>query len=229
MRRMPRPASRWLAAGLATALLLVPGCRSDGGADLPAATDLLPAAADAMAQLETAKLVVETDTDLAELPVRRADGVVTRAGDAAGTAQLNQLSMLIEMTFVVVEDTFYYQLIGGWQELPLSEAADLYDPSAILDPDRGVANLLRTADKAKVDTRETSSGVDTYRVSAELAPDALSTLLPGVNGPAAGVLWIGVDQPLLHQIEISVPAGNESGTATVRLSDFDAPVDISAP
>lgn len=234
MRRMPYPLRGWLAtAGLTTALLLASaGCGGDSDGDLPDAAELLPAAADRMAAVETARLAVETDTDVSDMPVRRVEGVITRVGDAEGTAQLDQLGLLVELSFVVVGDTFYFQLIGGWQDIPLSQASTLYDPSAILDPDRGVANLLRTAQDATVDGRESVAGVDAYRVDAELDGATLGTLLPGVTESAPGTLWIGVDEPLLHQIEITLPAADEEseqGAATVRLSDFDAPVDISAP
>lgn len=225
MRRMPRPTRRHVAAVLLSALLAVAGCRGGGG-ELPEAAGLLAAAADAMAEVETARLVVETDADLSELAVRRVEGVLTRSGDAEGTAQIEQLGALVEISFVVVGDTFHYQLIGGWQQMPLSQASTLYDPSAILDPQRGVARLLRDATPGEVERRESVSGVDTYRVTATLPDVALASLLPGVVEQVSGTLWIGVDRPLLYRAEVALPG---EGTATVTFEDFDAPVDIRAP
>ena len=46
-----------------------------------------------------------------------------------------------------------------------------------------------------------------------------------------GTLWIGVERPLLHGAEVSLAGvgGGAEGTATVTLTDFDAPAEISAP
>lgn len=218
------------AAAILACLLVVAGC-GGGDADLPAVEELLPAAADEMAGVETTRMVVETEAGLTELALRRVDGRLTRSGDAVGTAAIEQFGALMEISFVVVGDTFYYQLIGGWQELPLSEASTLYDPSAILDPERGVAHLLRAATDGTVEARETVSGVDVYRVSATLPGEALGSLLPGVVESAPGTLWIGAERPLLHRAEVTLAgaAGGEAGTATVTWSEFDTPVEISAP
>lgn len=230
MRRMPRPVRRTIAA-LLLVLSAAVGCGRGGGGDgdLPAAEELLAAAADEMAGVQSTRVVVETDADLSGLSVRRVEGVLTRSGEAEGTAQIEQLGALMEVSFVLVGDTFHYKLIGGWQQLPLSQAATLYDPSAILDAERGVPHLLRTATDGEVEARETVSGVDTYRVSATLSSGALGALLPGVGESVPGTLWIGVDRPLLHRAEVTLTGAAGAGTATVTLADFDAPVEISAP
>ena len=229
MRRMPQTARRTIAALLLVMLTAV-GCgRGGGDGELPAAAELLAAAADEMAAVQSTRLVVETDTDVSGLPVRKVEGVLTRSGEAEGTAQIEQMGVLMEVSFVLVGDTFHYKLIGGWQQLPLSQASTLYDPSAILDGERGVPHLLRTVTDGEVEARETVAGVQTYRVRATLPGDALGVVLPGIDEPVPGTLWIGVDRPLLHRVEFTLTGAAGSGTATVTLSDFDAPVEISAP
>lgn len=221
---MHRSVTAALSAAAAAAILLTAGCNrgggDDGGGDLPDAAGLMTAAADEMAQVETVAMQLETDTDLGGLPVRRVDGVVTQAGDAEGTALIEQLGTEVELKFVVVEETFHYQLIGGWQQLPLADAAEFYDPSAILDPDRGVANLLRTATDPRVERRDG----DQYEVTATFPAEALGVVLPGA-AETRGTVWIGVDRPLLHRAQFPV----EEGTVTVSLSKFDEPVTIVAP
>jgi lipoprotein LprG len=228
---MRRHVTTLAAAVTLAALLGAAGCKGgkdndDGGGELPEAAALMTASADEMAQVETVAMQLETDTDLGGLPVRAVDGVVTRAGDAEGTAEIEQLGQLVELRFVVVDDTFHYQLIGGWQQLPLDDAAEFYDPSAILDPDRGVANLLRTATDPTVEGRDG----DLYEVTATFNADALEVVLPGAPDGTRGTLWIGVDRPLLHRAQFPVEAGSaEVGTLHVTLSNFDEPVDIVAP
>lgn len=212
-----------VSAAAAVAVLVAAGCSrgGDDGGDLPDAAGLMSAAADEMAGVETVAMLLESDTDLGGLPVRQVDGVITAAGDAEGTALVEQLGTEVELQFVVVDETFHYQLIGGWQELPLSEAAEFYDPSAVLDPDRGIANLLRSATNPRVERRDGEQ----YEVSADFPADGLGTVLPGAADQTRGTVWIGVDRPLLHRGQF--PIGE--GTVTVTLSKFDEPVTIVAP
>jgi lipoprotein LprG len=190
--------------------------------ELPNPDELLSAAADEMGQVETVRLQLATDTALAGLPVTNADAVVTREGEAEGTAELD-LGAVVEADFVMVGDTFHYRAIGPWQQLP--RAAAPYDASAILDPDRGVPNLLRNANEPQIQGSETVSGVDTYRVTARFAAADLADVLPGVAEDVDGTLWIGVDRPLLHRAAFEIPGG----TVTANLSEFDEPVEISEP
>lgn len=225
---MPRRAIITAVSSLAVAAVLAAGCsgeRDNSDDALPEAEQLLTAAADEMAEVETVRLQIGADTELADLPVREADAVVTRAGDAEGSAQIEQLGQVLELNFVMAGDTFYYQLIGPWLELSREEAARYYDPSAILDPDRGVANLLRNAEQAEVRGTGSVGETDAYEVTASLAAADLAALLPGVPERVNGTLWIGQERPLLHRVTFELTGG----TVTVDLSDFDAPVQISAP
>jgi lipoprotein LprG len=226
--RMPRTAPQFAAAAAAV-LLATTACQGgDGDGELPAAGPLLQSAADEMAGLDTVAIRIEADADLAGLPLREVDAVVTRAGAAEGSAQVEQLGQRVEVRFVVLEDTFYYQLFGGWQQLPLAEATEFYDPSAVLDPDRGLAQLLRTATDPVVEGRDG----DSYEVVATFAAGGLAGVLPGAPDGVRGTVWIGVDRPLLHRARLPVPAGAGStagGTLSVNLSEFDQPVEISAP
>ncbi|MFS8523170.1 MAG: LppX_LprAFG lipoprotein [Micromonosporaceae bacterium] len=221
--RSPRTAA---AAVLLVSTLWLTSCTGDQ--DLPDDADqVLAGAVDAMADLRTVRLRVQADTDVAELPVRRVEAQVTRTGDAAGTAQVEQFGQLVEVTFVVVGDAFHYQVLGGWQKGSRAEAAALYDPSAILDPDRGVAHLLRTLTDARVEGEDEVAGVRTWRVTGGLAREAVATLLPGAPEGVTGTLWIGVERPLLHRVRVELPDG--AGPVTVDLFDHDAPADIREP
>lgn len=231
MPRMPirRPAfATAVALAAVTGLLAAAGCsgdRDDG--DLPDGAELLQAAADEMAEVETVAFRLEAEAGVAGLPVREVEGVLTQAGEAEGTAVVEQLGQVLEVDFVVLDDTFHFQLFGGWQELPLAEATDVYAPTSVLDPDRGVANLLRTASDPTVERRDG----DLYEVTADLNRQALAGLVPDPAGGTRGTVWIGVDRPLLHRVELPVPAEGEgeTGTLSVSLSGFDQPVEISAP
>lgn len=234
-----RGPGRWLATGhyhrcvrpslfaaclAAVTSLLLAGCSGGSDPDAPAGAELLARAADEMAQVTTVAIEITSDVDVADLPVRRLTGVVTREGEAEGAAQVD-VGQRLELRFVVVDETFYFRLLGDWTELPLAQATQFYDPSAILDPDRGVANLLRTASDARVVERED----DQYRVTARFDPAALDALVPGASAPVEGTVWIGVERPVLHRAEFPIEASGQSGTVQVALSRFNEPVTIDAP
>jgi lipoprotein LprG len=235
---MPRARALRSALALGSTLLLglapLTGCggggKSESAGDLPAGDGLVKAAATEMRSIKTARFVITTDGTVDRLGLSGADAVVTSEGDAKGTATLDQSGSATELTFVVVGDTLHLKgLTGDWQRVPLALAASVYDPSKILDPDRGLANVLGTAINAKTEGTETIDGTRTYRVTATLDAAALATIVPGVDENVTGTLWIGADRRLLHRASFRVPGDGGGGTATVTLSEFDAQVTISAP
>lgn len=225
--------SRLVLALLVVLLGGAAGCTGRGGsADLPAGDALLKESAAAMRVVNTVRFAIESDGTVGGLSLRRAGGQLTRAGDAKGTAQIGQGGASLELEFVVVGESIYVKgLTGGWQKLPLALASGVYDPSAILDPERGIAKVLSTATDARTEAREEVDGVDTYRVSARLNAADLSTIVPGVGDGVTGQLWIAADTKRLLKARFAVPAsgGNQPVNVTVTFSEFDAPVTISAP
>lgn len=224
---------RALALLAVAAALLVGGCSGSTpeGAVLPAAADLLTRSADAMRQVTTVALDITVDPALTTIPVRAAAGSLTAAGDATGTAILVQAGTPVEFTFVVTDGTLYLQgPTGGFAPgIPVSFASSVYDPTALLDPERGVATLLAGATPVETQAREEVDGVDSYRVAANLSQGTVAALVPGVTAPVDGLLWIDAETSRLVKAELAVPAGSVTGPVTVRLSDFDAPVTVTPP
>ena len=93
----------------------------------------------------------------------------------------------LEYQLVVTGGVLYLKgPTGGFSQLPLASAAAIYDPTAILDPERGMAALLSGADQGVTQAREVVEGVDAYRVSAAFPADRVATLVPGVAAAGAG-------------------------------------------
>lgn len=206
-------------------VLLVAGC-SGGGEDLPDAAQLLARSADAMTDLTTARLDLEVEGIVGDSAVRAAALQVTREGAAAGTVTLDQGGQVTESEFVFLGGTLYLQgPTGGFQEVPAALAADIYDPTVLLDPDGGIPALLRNGSDAVTEARDDVDGVDAYRVQATFSGTALSGLIPGLEEATSGLIWIGVEDARVVQARFDLP----DGKATVRLSDFDEPADITAP
>lgn len=231
-----------LAGATAAAALLVAltGCTDKskedaaGKADpnLPAAEGLLKESATAMGGIKSAKFLITADGTIAGVALKRAEGVLTKEGSAQGTAQVEQMGATVELAFTIVGQTMWLKgPTGDYQQLPLALAASVYDPSAILDPDRGIAKVLGTASDGKTEGTEAVDGQETYRVAANSSSETLVNVVPGVTGSVPGKFWIAKDGKKLLKAAWALPAVGEAkgGTVTVTFKEFDAPVTITAP
>jgi lipoprotein LprG len=222
---------------LFAALVALTSCTSsdskkdESATGLPDGAALVRDSAAAMREIKTAKFLITADGAISGLSLRRAEGTLTRQGSAQGTAQIEQAGQNVELTFVLVGDKIYIKgPTGDYQALPLTLAATVYDPSAILDPDRGIAKVLSTATDAKTEAAEAVDGVDAWRVAVTANGADLSTIIPGVTANAPGKVWIGKSDKRLDKAVFTLPAdGGATGTVTVTFKEFDAPADIKAP
>ncbi|MDQ3886312.1 MAG: LppX_LprAFG lipoprotein, partial [Actinomycetota bacterium] len=205
--------------------LLVAGCIG-GGEELPDAPQLLTRSADTMAAVRTVRLTLDVEGTVSGFSVQGATAQVTREGDAAGTVTLTQGEQVTELKFVFAGGTLYLQgPTGGFREVPAALASSVYDPTVILNPQKGIPTLLRSGTDAVTEAREEVGGVDAYRVRATFPGTVLSGLIPGMVQDTNGLVWIGVHEARLVQARFPLP----NGVASVRLSDFDAPANITAP
>jgi lipoprotein LprG len=227
-----------IAALAAAGLLALAGCTSSSNpsppapATLPAGADLIAQSATAMAAVTSAHLTIDSSGDIGSVPLRSAVGDITRSGDAKGSIKLMVLGVLLQEDFVVVGGNYYLKgLTGGWQKEPANAIASLYDPTAVLDPNRGVAKILATATVATTEAADSTNGVDTYRVVVDLNSTAVSSIVPGIPAGITGHLWIDRSTKHLVRAQLTVPsaASGPSGVVTINLSDLDKPVTVSAP
>jgi lipoprotein LprG len=226
-----RPFVHTLAALVALTLALTSAAcsgkkKSTGGGGLPSGSELLNASSAKMREVKTAHFLITANGTISGLALHRAEGDLTREGSAQGSAQVEQFGANVELTFVVVGDKLFVKgPTGGWQQLPLALASTVYDPSAILDKDRGIPKVLATAKNAKTEAQESVDGQDAYRVAATMDGSVLSSVVPGATGDVPAKLWVAVDSKLLLKATFTL----DGGSVTVSFSKFDAPVNISAP
>lgn len=239
MRRIRRLSSGILAV-LATsgALLGAAGCTGDdaGGGDadsLPDATALLRDSATAMGEVQTLAFHLDIDGTVPGVGISSADGLLTSDGAVSGTGALITGDATSEIEFVILGERLYLKgPTGGFQELPSSVAATVYDPSRILDPELGVPALLAGASAATTKAADEVDGADAYCIEATLAKEDLGVLLPQVAGDLTGLLWVAADDPkrlLKATVEVPADEGGEPATVTLTLTDFDEPVEITPP
>jgi lipoprotein LprG len=219
-----------ITAGLALLATLLAGCTKDTPQQsLPDGATLLRESATAMREAQSAHVRIETEGQVSSLPLKRAEGDLLRNGDAKGTLQLSQLGNLIEYEFVVFGESIYLKgVTGGWQQLPAAMASTIYDPSAILDPDRGIVKILSTASDPVTEAQENLNGVDTYRVGVKLDNLAAASLVPGMPPGVTGKLWLNTQNKQLVKAVLTVP-GSTPGSVTLDVSAINAPVTVSAP
>jgi lipoprotein LprG len=213
--------------------LLVTACSGGPAAPaLPNATELLSKGADAMRTVRSAAVDIAVDPTVTSVPIRSANGHLTSDAKAEGTAVLALAGAPLEYQLVVTDGTLYLKgPTGGFSPLPLASAAAIYDPTAILDPERGTAALLAAADQGQTRAEETVDGVEAYKVTATFPADKVATLVPGVAAPVPGTVWLDAATSRLVRVELALPDGprGKGGPVAVRLSEYDAPVTITAP
>jgi lipoprotein LprG len=222
-------------AALFAAIALIAGCSKsseDTGKELPDPATLLQQSAETTKSQTSVHLKLTVQGEIKELPIESLEGDLTNAPAVAaqGTANLLFLGQRLEgVQFVVVDGILYAAITTGGQLQDFGPAADIYDVSAILNPDTGLANVLANFSDPKADGRETLNGVDTVRVTGNVSADAVNKIAPqiGATGPVPGTAWITEeDNHELVQAKLEPTPGN---SVTMTLSDWGKPVTVTKP
>ena len=199
---------------------------------LPDAATLLKESSETTRNLQSVHLQLTVTGEIPELPIESLSGDLTNtpAVAAQGKANIIFLGQRLEGVDFVVADGILYGAItsgGGFQDF--GPAADIYDVSAILNPDTGLANVLANFSDPKADGRETVSGVETVRVTGNVSADAVNKIAPqiGATGPVPGTAWIREDgNHDLVQAKLEPSPGN---SVTMTLSEWGKPVTVTKP
>jgi lipoprotein LprG len=221
-------------AALFAALLLITGCSKseDAGKELPDAATLLKQSAETTKSQTSVHLKLAVQGEIKDLPIESLEGDLTNtpAVAAQGKADILFLGQKLEgVDFVVVDGTLYGAITAGGSFQDFGPAADIYDVSAILSPDKGLANVLSHFNDPKSDGRETINGTDTVRVVGTVSADAVNAIAPQIaaTGPVPGTAWITEDgDHELVQAKLEPSSGN---SVTMTMSDWGKPVTVNKP
>ncbi|WP_433231194.1 LppX_LprAFG lipoprotein [Actinomadura formosensis] len=184
-------------------------------------------AAQAMGGLKSVGFSLESD-GRTPVVVKSGDMKLLRSGDAEGTLTVEQQGQNVEMKVVALGDSIFLDAgTGGWRKLPKALAASVYDPSAVLDPQRGIAMLLSSAKSPVPQAVEKVDGRETYRVGAKLPKEQIAGLIPGINDDMDGQVWVSRADHRLVRVRGRFPEGR--GAVVISFTEFDAPYKISAP
>ncbi len=228
-RRAHRGAFALVAALLAVALL-VPSCSTKPSEPLPDATGLVEQSIAATKELKSAHLEIAVTGTIDGLPVKTLSGDLTNVPSVAvkGTSTLSMGGSDLDVQLVVLDGTLYAALTpDSW--LDMGPADEVYDPSVILNPDTGLANMLASLTDAKSEAFETVGGVPTVRVAGTVAADAVNKLIPQLeaSGPLPATVWIEKDAP--HQLVQAKVDQSEGNSVSLTLSEWDKPVTVTKP
>jgi lipoprotein LprG len=229
-----------LCAALAVAGTLAAGCQSGSNpaptgstANTPSAAALLRTSSVSMRGVTSVQFALTVAGNLPAVPVHSATGSLNSAGQAKGNAEISEFGQVVQVDFVLTGNTFYLKgPTGGYQKIPASAAESLFDPTAILDPKRGVANVLANVQNPQSQGTETVNGTTTDKVTGKVGSAVVSQLVPGITSDVAATLWLAQDAKALPvKAEFSIPttAGSSGATVEVTLSNYNQPVSVSAP
>lgn len=228
-RRLTRILSALATVGAAAAL--VAGCSSSSSsASLPDAPGLLQQSAQTTKGLKSGHLDITVTGSIEGLPIKKLSGDLTNVPATAveGNATITMGGSDVDLQLVVIDNILYASLTpNSW--LDMGPAADIYDPSAILNPDAGLANILASFSDPKSDATETVNGVDTVRITGNVSADAVNKLIPQINANVAvpGTAWIEKDgDHNLVQAKLDPSSGN---SIQMTLSDWNKPVTVTKP
>jgi lipoprotein LprG len=213
------------------ALALGTGCGGGGSDKNPPGSQVLRQAAAAMRGVASLSFTLRTSGN-PDVNVKSVDAKLLKNGNAQGSVQVTELGVGIQLDFVVLGTTVHFKgLTGGWQTEPLSKVSSIYDPSAVLDPNRGLVQLLQTAKGAETKGREKAAGQESYKVHATLSRDALTRLVPGMNADAPADIWVATADEHVLKAEVEVPSkdGGKPGKVITAFADYGKPFTITAP
>ncbi|CAN5407014.1 lipoarabinomannan carrier protein LprG [soil metagenome] len=234
MQKRPRLSRMLIAlAAIGTAATLAVGCSSsssNSSEPLPDAAGLLQQSAATTKGLKSGHLEITVTGQIDGLPVKKLSGDLTNVPATAvqGNATITMGGSDIDAGLVVIDSVLYASLSpNSW--LDLGPAADIYDPSVILNPDSGLANILSNFSDPKSEAFETVNGVDTVKITGQVSAEAVNTLIPAIKatGPVPGTAWIekGGDHNLV-QAKIDPSSGK---SVQMTLSNWNTPVTVTKP
>ena len=228
---MPTRLLAIFAALFATAALLAGCSSSEDNSNLPDAATLLQQSAETTKAQSSAHLLLTVQGEIAALPIESLEGDLTLkpAVAAEGKANLSFLGTKLEgVGFVVLDGTLYAAITAGTYQ-DFGPAADIYDVSALLSPEKGVGNVISNFSDPKAEGREEINGVKTVRVTGKISVDAVNAIAPqlAVTEPVPGTAWVAEEgNHELIQVKME-PAQGQS--VTITLSDWGKPVTVNKP
>lgn len=234
------------AAAILSVVLAIGGCSSNGGSGASGnspgttasngdAATLLKQATEAMRTVTGMHVSLAVEGDVPNLRVTKLEGDISNTPQTVATGTATMLvsnDKKEDAKFVYVDGHLYSDLGQPGTYTDFGNGASIYNVSVLLDPDKGLANLLANLKDGSVAGTEQVNGVATTKITGNSAADDIATLA-GTRLTSEDVktvpttVWIASDgSSHLVQIQI-VPTPNTSVTLT--MSDWGKQVTATKP
>jgi lipoprotein LprG len=219
-------------AALTSTAALIAGCSSSDTSteSLPDAAELLQQSSTTTKGLQSAHLDITVNGTIEGLPLKTLTGDLTNVPATAvqGNATISMAGSDVDAGLIVIDNVLYASLTpDSW--LDLGPAADIYDPSTILNPNGGLAGMLDSFTEPTSEAAENIGGVDTVKISGKVSADSVNALIPQLKATDAlpATAWIEKDgDHNLVQAQIDPSEGN---SILVKLSEWNKPVTVTKP
>ncbi len=220
-------------AALGIAASLVAGCSSgskQSGGPLPDAATLVKQATDATKNVKSAHLVLTVKGKIPGLSLKTLTGDLTTTPNTAakGNATITLGGSDIDADFVVADGNLFATLTPNkWSDF--GPAADIYDPSQILNPDVGLANVLANFTDAKAEGRDTINGQSAVRINGKVSAAAVNQIAPPFNAtqPVPATVWI--QETGDHQLVQAMLDKGSGNSVQMTLSNWGEQVQVTKP
>jgi len=218
-------------AAVTVATGLVAGCSgSTRTGSLPEATALLQQSIETTKALTSAHIEITVTGTIEGLPLKKLSGELTNVPATAvqGNATITMGGSDIDAELVVIDEHLFAALSAdSW--LDMGPAVKIYDPSTILNPDTGLANMLSSFADAKSEAIEEVGGVETVKVTGQVSADAVNKLIPRLKatGPMPGTAWIEKDGD--HKLVEARLEPSNTSSIQMKMSDWNKPVTVTKP
>jgi lipoprotein LprG len=180
--------------------------------------------------LKSIHLDLTVEGEIKNFPIKTLSGDLAQAPASAaqGNTKLTFQGSDVDAKFVVIDANLYVALSGD-SFIDMGPAADVYDISAILNPDKGLANVLANFSDPKSESTETINGIETVKVTGQVGAEAVNSIAPPIaaTGPIPGTAWIEKDGQ--HRLVQAKLQPSDSTSVQMTLSDWDKPVTVAKP
>lgn len=245
MKLSPRTVIAAAAAALAV-VLAVGGCSnsgSGGSGKSPGTTattssneaaSILKQAADVMRKVTGMHISLSVQGDVPNLRVTKLDGDISNTPQtvATGTATMLLGKSPQDAKFVYVDGHLYSDLGQPGFYTDFGNGASIYNVAVLLDPNKGLANVLAKMQGASVAGTEQVNGVATTKITGNSSADDIA-MLAGTKLTAENVttvpttVWIASDGSS-HLVQIQIKPTNDT-SVTLTMSDWGKTVTATKP
>ncbi|MCV7399379.1 LppX_LprAFG lipoprotein [Mycobacterium fragae] len=223
--------------------LVLTGCASDhgkstGGSQSPPNVDaakVVQQAADAMRKVTGMHVSVRVQGQVPNLAVTKLDGDISNKPQtvAKGTATLSVGKKNVDSSFVYVDGHLYSDVADpGKKYTDYGDGMSIYDVSTILDPNKGLANLLSKLQNPKAVGSEQVDNIATTKINGESSSSDIARLAGSRLGPqnekqTPTTVWIASDGSH-HLVKLQInPVQN--GSVTLTMSKWGETVTATKP